>query len=52
MIFGLLDLASVDGTVGPEEVSRLHELASGIGVSAQGCDIVIGQYNLERRNER
>lgn len=52
VIFGLLDLASADGTVGPEEVSRLHELVSGIGVSAQGCDIVIGQYNLERRNER
>lgn len=52
VIFGLLDLASADGTVQPEEVSRLRELAAGIGVSAQACDIVIGQYQTERRDER
>lgn len=51
VIFGLLDLASADGSIHTDEIARLRELVSGIGVSAQACDIVIGQYQTERRDE-
>jgi len=52
VIFGLLDLASANGEIHTDEVWRLRELAESIGISTHACDIVISQYQSERRHER
>lgn len=52
VIFGLLDLASADCDIHADEVARLRELGESIGVSAHACDIVVNQYQSERRHER
>ncbi len=52
IIFGLLDLASPGGTVQDGERTRLLELAESIGVPGTACEVVITQYERERRHER
>lgn len=50
IIFGLLDFASADGVVHDGEKGRLFELAALIGVPESACEVVVGQYEKERRN--
>lgn len=51
IIFGLLDMASADGAVHEREKTRLLELARLIGVPEAACELVITQYEKERRHE-
>ncbi|MFM7649253.1 MAG: TerB family tellurite resistance protein, partial [Cyanobium sp.] len=51
IIYGLLDVASADGIVHEGEKSRLLELAGLIGVPNQACELVVNQYEKERRHE-
>ncbi len=51
IMFGLLDLASADGTVHDGEKARLLELGRLIGVPEQACELVITQYEKERSHE-
>jgi tellurite resistance protein len=51
IIYGLLDIASVDGTVHEAEVVRLRELTGLLGIPENGCDLVVNQYRKDSGHE-
>ena len=51
ILYGLLDITSVDGTVQESEVGRLRELAGLVGVPVNACDLVVNQYLKENTRE-
>jgi len=50
IVYGLIDVASADGKITHGEMDRLRELAAVLGVPAEACDIIVGQYEEEARN--
>lgn len=51
IIFGLLDMASADGSIHDHETRRLLELAELMHVPQAACELVITQYQKERHGE-
>jgi len=47
ILYGLIDVASADGHVTPEEMRRLREVAQLLGVSSAACDVIVAQYEEE-----
>jgi hypothetical protein len=51
IIYGILDVASADGSLQEHDLVSLRELADLLGVSGQACDLVVSQYKKETRND-
>jgi len=51
IIYGILDVASADGSLQEHDVVRLRELTGLLGVSGQACDLVVSQYQKETRDD-
>lgn len=51
IIYGLLDIASVDGSVSESENVRLRELALVLDIPEYACDLVVAQYQKENTHE-
>ena len=51
VLYGLLDIASVDGSVHEGELTRLRELAGLIDIPEYACDLVVKQYQKENAHE-